>query len=85
MLIKERKSTRHSTAIKSAETARRVRERALERRRGRRSGADTDYKPTQEELLEEAKLTELENLKSLGDNLLIVLIRFRKTFKRIEI
>lgn len=63
--IIERKSTRHSTAVKSAETARRVRERALERRRARRSGADTEYKPTQEELLEEAKLTELENLKSL--------------------
>lgn len=27
------------------------------------------YKPTQEELLEEAKLTEQENLKSLGNHL----------------
>ncbi|XP_054282787.1 vacuolar protein sorting-associated protein 72 homolog [Macrosteles quadrilineatus] len=63
--LSERKSTRHSTAVKSAETAQRVRERALERRRNRKITGGPAYKPTQEELLEEAKLTELENLKSL--------------------
>uniref|UniRef100_A0A1B6M5H0 Vacuolar protein sorting-associated protein 72 homolog n=2 Tax=Graphocephala atropunctata TaxID=36148 RepID=A0A1B6M5H0_9HEMI len=63
--LTERKSTRHSTAVKSAETAQRVRDRALERRKNRRSAGEPVYKPTQEELLEEAKLTELENLKSL--------------------
>ncbi|XP_046675263.1 vacuolar protein sorting-associated protein 72 homolog [Homalodisca vitripennis] len=63
--LTERKSTRHSTAVKSAETAQRVRERALERRKNRRSAGEPAYKPTQEELLEEAKLTEQENLRSL--------------------
>lgn len=66
-MFTERKSTRLSTAVKSAETAQRVRERALEGKRNRKNMGEPVYKPTQEELLEEAKLTEQENLKSLGN------------------
>lgn len=46
-----------------------MRERALERKKNRKNMGEPVYKPTQEELLEEAKLTEQENLKSLGNHL----------------
>jgi vacuolar protein sorting-associated protein 72 len=64
----ERKSIRRSTAAKSAATLQRLKERTEEgrRRRGRRARAQDEWRPTQEELLEEAKITEQENLKSLG-------------------
>ncbi|CAG2059118.1 unnamed protein product, partial [Timema podura] len=62
----ERKSIRRSTAAKSLETQQRLKERTEDRKRkkGRRKAQDV-WKPTQEELLEEAKITEEENLKSL--------------------
>lgn len=64
----ERKSIRRSTAAKSAATLQRLKERTEEgrRRKGRRARARDEWQPTQEELLEEAKITEQENLKSLG-------------------
>jgi vacuolar protein sorting-associated protein 72 len=64
----ERKSIRRSTAAKSAATLQRLKERTEEgrRRKGRRARAQDEWRPTQEELLEEAKITEQENLKSLG-------------------
>ncbi|KAJ8865766.1 hypothetical protein PR048_033288 [Dryococelus australis] len=63
----ERKSIRRSTAAKSAATQQRLKERTEEgrRRKSRRKKAQDVWKPTQEELLEEAKITEKENLKSL--------------------
>ncbi|PSN39328.1 Vacuolar protein sorting-associated protein 72 [Blattella germanica] len=63
----ERKSIRRSTAAKSAATLQRLKERTEEgrRRKGRRTKAQDEWRPTQEELLEEAKITEQENLKSL--------------------
>jgi len=63
----ERKSIRRSTAAKSAATLQRLKERTEEgrRRKGRRARAQDDWRPTQEDLLEEAKITEQENLKSL--------------------
>ncbi|PNF39156.1 putative vacuolar protein sorting-associated protein 72 [Cryptotermes secundus] len=63
----ERKSIRRSTAAKSAATLQRLKERTEEgrRRKGRRARAQDEWRPTQEELLEEAKITEQENLKSL--------------------
>ncbi|XP_046392351.1 vacuolar protein sorting-associated protein 72 homolog [Ischnura elegans] len=63
----ERKSIRKSTAAKSAETQRLIKERT----EGRRKRKVRHYRPedmrklTQEELLEEARVTEQENLKSL--------------------
>nr|XP_018914227.1 PREDICTED: vacuolar protein sorting-associated protein 72 homolog [Bemisia tabaci] len=62
--ILERKSIRHSTAVASAKTQQRVRERSdLKRKISRKY--TVEVKLTQEELLEEAKLTEIENLRSL--------------------
>ncbi|KAJ9586612.1 hypothetical protein L9F63_019805 [Diploptera punctata] len=63
----ERKSIRRSTAAKSAATLQRLKERTEEgqRRKSRRTRAQDEWRPTQEELLEEAKITEEENLKSL--------------------
>lgn len=63
----ERKSVRRSTQAKSQETERRRQEHEEQRRQRhpRRSGAEYSWHPTQEELLEEAKLTEQENLRSL--------------------
>ncbi|XP_068624280.1 vacuolar protein sorting-associated protein 72 homolog [Battus philenor] len=59
----ERKSIRQSTAVKSAETQQRIKIRsALKRRKPRRV---EERVLTQEELLEEALITEKENLKSL--------------------
>lgn len=63
--ITERKSIRKSTAVKSAATAQRLKERNAVGKRRKIRHYD-NWKPTQEELLEEAKITEAENLKSLG-------------------
>lgn len=63
--VKERKSTRLSTAVKSAETAQRVRERVEQRGRRKWRIQKTEENLTQEDLLEEALLTEQENIKSL--------------------
>ena len=57
---------RRSTLAKSAETARRQRERELTERRRAPRQAQPERKMTQEEILEEAKQTEKENLKALG-------------------
>lgn len=59
----ERKSIRRSTAVKSAETLRRLKERSNSKRKA--SKKEKYYHMTQEERLREAKLTEIENLKSL--------------------
>ncbi|KAG5883427.1 hypothetical protein JTB14_005638 [Gonioctena quinquepunctata] len=60
-----RKSIRKSTAAKSAETAHRLKVRDQEQRKKVRKATVEEWIPTQEELLEEAKITELENIKSL--------------------
>ncbi|CAG9861778.1 unnamed protein product [Phyllotreta striolata] len=60
-----RKSVRKSTLARTAETAQRVKVRDLEQRKKVRKQAVEEWIPTQEELLEEAKCTEEENLKSL--------------------
>lgn len=65
----EKKGIRKSTQLKSAETVKRQRERAeVERKRAmsKRDRAPSLPRLTQEELLEEAKITEEINLKSLG-------------------
>ncbi|XP_063988988.1 vacuolar protein sorting-associated protein 72 homolog [Diachasmimorpha longicaudata] len=62
---RERKSLRRSTASKSAATAKRLRERNEDQRRKVKVRRHEDWKPTQEELLEEALETEKINLKSL--------------------
>ena len=62
----ERKSIRKSTVKKSEETQQRVKKRKEEGPRKHRRNKDYFYEPTQEEKLAEAKLTEEENLKSLG-------------------
>ncbi|XP_065200689.1 vacuolar protein sorting-associated protein 72 homolog [Planococcus citri] len=59
----ERKSIRKSTVVKSAETLRRLKERTASKRRSAKRGKY--YHMTQEERLEEAKITEIENIKSL--------------------
>uniref|UniRef100_A0A8D8YLA8 Vacuolar protein sorting-associated protein 72 homolog n=1 Tax=Cacopsylla melanoneura TaxID=428564 RepID=A0A8D8YLA8_9HEMI len=64
----ERKSIRHSTAAKSAETLKRAKQQheLLKKRKRKREleGGDQEWvMPTQDELLEEAKLTEKENKK----------------------
>lgn len=64
----EKKGIRKSTQLKSAETVKRQRERAeVERKRAmnKRERAPSYPRLTQEELLEEAKMTEEVNLKSL--------------------
>ncbi|XP_014248123.1 vacuolar protein sorting-associated protein 72 homolog isoform X2 [Cimex lectularius] len=61
----ERKSIRKSTAVKSAATAQRVKERKALRLQRKLPKPVDNWKPTQEELLEEAKITEEENIKSL--------------------
>ncbi|EEZ98296.2 vacuolar protein sorting-associated protein 72 homolog [Tribolium castaneum] len=61
----ERKSIRKSTAAKSAATAQRIKVRNLEQKKKIKKPKEEEWVPTQEELLEEAKTTELENLKSL--------------------
>ena len=61
----ERKSIRRSTAAKSAATQRRLKERNEDQKRKTRTKRYDTYKPTQEELLEEALETEQINVKSL--------------------
>ncbi|XP_045467702.1 vacuolar protein sorting-associated protein 72 homolog [Harmonia axyridis] len=61
----ERKSIRKSTAAKSAATLQRLKVRSLESQKKPRRTREDNWIPTQEELLEEAKITEIENLKSL--------------------
>ncbi|KAJ0177916.1 hypothetical protein K1T71_006789 [Dendrolimus kikuchii] len=59
----ERKSIRQSTAVKSAETLQRIKIRSeLKKKKPKKV---EEKMPTQEELLEEALITEKENLKSL--------------------
>ncbi|EDV91037.1 vacuolar protein sorting-associated protein 72 homolog [Drosophila grimshawi] len=60
-----RKSIRTSTAIKTQATKIRLKELDDARKRKKKKVRVEDYMPTQEELLEEAKITEEENLKSL--------------------
>lgn len=62
----ERKSIRRSTAAKSAATQRRLRERNEDQKRKTKTIKHNTWKPTQEELLEEALQTEEINMKSLG-------------------
>ncbi|XP_050422416.1 vacuolar protein sorting-associated protein 72 homolog [Adelges cooleyi] len=59
----ERKSIRQSTAVKSQETIERIKERR--RKIKRIKPMPPEEMPSQQKLLEEAKETELENLKSL--------------------
>lgn len=64
----ERKSIRHTTAIKSAETLKRAKQQSelnkkKKRQRELEGGGEVWVMPTQEELLEEAKLTEKDNKK----------------------
>ncbi|KOX73326.1 Vacuolar protein sorting-associated protein 72 like protein [Melipona quadrifasciata] len=61
----ERKSIRRSTAAKSAATQRRLTERNEHQKRKTRIIRHDTWKPTQEELLEEALQTEQINMKSL--------------------
>lgn len=61
-----RKSIRTSTAIKTQATKIRLKELDDARKRKKKKVRVEDYMPTQEELLEEAKITEEENTKSLG-------------------
>ncbi|KZC08833.1 Vacuolar protein sorting-associated protein 72 like protein [Dufourea novaeangliae] len=61
----KRKSIRRSTAAKSAATQRRLRERNEDQKRKTRVVRHDTWKPTQEELLEEALQTEQVNMKSL--------------------
>uniref|UniRef100_A0A182J1V4 Vacuolar protein sorting-associated protein 72 homolog n=1 Tax=Anopheles atroparvus TaxID=41427 RepID=A0A182J1V4_ANOAO len=60
-----RKSFRKSTAAKTAATQSRLRQRFEAERKRTRVIRTEAYIPTQEELLEEAEITERENLKSL--------------------
>lgn len=62
----ERKSIRRSTAAKSAATLKRLRERNEDQKKKPKVVKHDTWKPTQEELLEEALETEKINLKSLG-------------------
>lgn len=64
--VTERKSIRKSTAAKSAATAQRIKVRNLEQKKKVKKPKEEEWVPTQEELLEEAKITEQENLASLG-------------------
>lgn len=61
----ERKSIRRSTAAKSAATRKRLSERNEHQKRKTRVMRHDTWKPTQEELLEEALQTEQINMKSL--------------------
>lgn len=61
----ERKSIRRSTAAKSAATQKRLRERNQDQKRKIKVTRHNIWKPTQEELLEEALQTEEINMKSL--------------------
>lgn len=67
----ERKSIRRSTLAKSAATQKRIRERNEDQRKKVKIVKNDTWKPTQEELLEEALITEKANLKSLGKQIFI--------------
>ncbi|XP_058813945.1 vacuolar protein sorting-associated protein 72 homolog [Topomyia yanbarensis] len=60
-----RKSFRKSTAAKSAATLNRMKQRVEAEKRKPKAVKVEEYIPTQEELLDEAKITEKDNLKSL--------------------
>ncbi|XP_058467855.1 vacuolar protein sorting-associated protein 72 homolog [Malaya genurostris] len=60
-----RKSFRKSTAAKSAATLNRMKQRVEAEKRKPKVVKVEEYIPTQEELLDEAKITEKDNLKSL--------------------
>ena len=66
VLDSARKSIRASTAIKTQATKIRLKEMDDARKKKRKVRRLEEYMPTQEELLEEAKITEEENIKSLG-------------------
>lgn len=69
----ERKSTRKATVEKSAETAKKIKERSQVKKKIPLK--KNEYvKPTQEQLLKEAKITEQENIKSLGELLTLSII-----------
>lgn len=61
----DRKSIRHSTALKSAETKHRLKELNEAQKLKKKTVKIEEYMPTQDELLEEALITEEENIKSL--------------------
>ena len=63
-IFSERKSIRQSTAVKSAETLQRIKIRSELKKKKPKKVEERVL--TQEELLEEALITEKENLKSLG-------------------
>lgn len=64
MILSGRKSIRKSTAVKSLETQQRIKIRSeLKKKKVKKV---EEKMPSQEELLEEALITEQENLKSLG-------------------
>lgn len=64
-----RKSIRASTALKSAATRIRLKELNEAKKKKKKIAKIEEYIPTQDELLEEAAITEEENLKSLGIDL----------------
>lgn len=68
-----RKSFRKSTALKTAQTQNRLKQRKEQEKKKKKYTKVTEYIPTQEELLAEVEETEKENLKSLED------------FKRLEL
>lgn len=63
-------SVRKSTAAKTSATEQRIRVRDEALRKKPKVSKEEDYIPTQEELLEEAMITEEENLASLGTDVL---------------
>lgn len=63
-------SVRKSTAAKTSATEQRIRVRDEALRKKPKVSKEGDYIPTQEELLEEAMITEEENLASLGTDVL---------------
>ncbi|XP_037826311.1 vacuolar protein sorting-associated protein 72 homolog [Lucilia sericata] len=65
VLDSARKSIRASTAIKTQATKIRLKEMDDARKKKKKVKKLEEYMPTQEELLEEAKITEEENIKSL--------------------
>lgn len=61
----DRKSIRKSTALKSAQTKHRLKEMNEAQKLKKKAVKIEEYMPSQEELLEEALITEEENIKSL--------------------
>lgn len=61
----DRKSIRSSTALKSAQTQHRLKELNAAQKLKKKAVKIEEYMPSQEELLEEALITEEENIKSL--------------------